>query len=342
MPSMNLSRTTLTSKLLSAFLLCFSLLLTAIPWLGGKWSANLELLALGGFYVIVADLLMLLWHAVLRKRLLIIIDAIALLLALCPLVAHYPLGTNKGRDGLNSELTVVSWNVGNFSLDLHCLDELAYVMQTVVPDIICIQERPHQNLMSKEVIVSHFPDYPYVACNDREDEVLNLMVLSKYPLTNVKNAYFPKSYNKYLSVDVDVDGKKLRLYNVHSQTTSVSDNASSSFIDKLKLVIYNAEIRNQQADQIYNDIENEKDNSVIVCGDFNSPLFSYSCQTVARGMSDAAWQSPLLLAVSSFLKAPFLPKIDHIFYKGAVMCDGYSLSEGGWTDHKMQKGHFLL
>jgi endonuclease/exonuclease/phosphatase (EEP) superfamily protein YafD len=338
---MNLLPTTHISKFLSAFLLCCSFLLMALPWLG-KWSATLELLAISGFFVLAADIVMLLWHSAFRQRLFILVDSAALLLALFPVVVHIPFGTGKAGSDDTSSLTVVSWNVDNFSLNRSCLEELAYVMQTAEPDIICVQERPHQHLMSKASITSCFPDYPYVAFNNREDEVLNLMVLSKYPLSDVKTVYFPKSYNKYMSADVDIDGKKLHLYNVHLQTTSVSDNASSSLVGKLNLVIDNAEKRNQQADRLSDDINSSNSDNIIVCGDFNSPLFSYSCQTVASGLNDASWKSPLLLFKSSYTKSSILPKIDHIFYKGGVGCDEYGLIEGSWTDHKMQKAVFTV
>ena len=172
--------------------------------------------------------------------------------------------------------------------------------------------------MSKSTITSRFPGYPYVVFNEREDEVLNLMILSKYPLNAVRTFYFPNSYN------------------------SVSDNATSSLADKLKLVIANAESRNQQADFLSADIESYGEGNVIVCGDFNSPLFGYSCQTVAKGMRDATCLSPLSLVQSSYVNISFLPKIDQMFYKGSVECEDYDLIEGGWTDHKMQKGLYRI
>ena len=312
-----------------------------LSWPGGSFSAALELLALCGYYVIAADLVMLLWHVLRRMRQFILIDLLSALFALFPVLVHFPFCLGSSDENSQS-LTIVSWNVDNFHLECLCLDDLSLKILNEDPDIICLQERPHQNLMSKATITSRFPDYPYVVYNEREDEVLNLMVLSKYPLNTARTFYFPGSYNKFMAVDVAVGDKSLRLYNVHLQTTSVSDNAASSFTDKLKLVIANAESRNKQADILSANIESYGEGNVIVCGDFNSPLFGYSCQTVAKGMNDASWSNSLTFFQSSFIDFLFLPKIDHFFYRGNLKCVGYELTEGEWTDHKMQRTDFKL
>ena len=312
-----------------------------LSWPGGSFSAALELLALCGYYLIAADFVMLLWHALRRMCLFLVIDLLSVLFALFPLLVHFPFCL-RSSDENSLSLTIVSWNVDNFLLERQCLDDLSLKILNEDPDIICLQERPHQQLMSKANITSRFPDHPYVVYNEREDEVLNLMVLSKYPLNTATTFYFPGSYNKFMAVNVAVGDESLRLYNVHLQTTSVSDNATSSLTDKLKLVIVNAESRNKQANILSADIESYGEGNVIVCGDFNSPIFGYSCQTVANGMKDATSYSPLLLMQSSFVKIPFLPKIDQMFYQGDVDCEGYALIEGGWTDHKMQKGQFRV
>lgn len=313
----------------------------ALSWPGGSFSAALELLALCGYYVIAADLVLLLWHVLRRMRQFIVIDLLSTLFALFPVLVHFPFSFKSGDE--NSQLlTIVSWNVDNFLLEPQCLDDLSLKILNEGPDIICLQERPHQHLMSKATITSRFPDHPYVVYNEREDEVLNLMVLSKYPLNTARTFYFPGSYNKFMAVDVAVGDKSFRLYNVHLQTTSVSDNAASSLTDKLKLVIANAESRNKQADILSAEIESYGEGNVVVCGDFNSSIFGYSCQTVAHGMNDATSHSPLSLVQSSFVKIPILPKIDQMFYKGGVDCEDYDLIEGGWTDHKMQKGQYRI
>lgn len=338
---MNFSRTTIISKSLSALLLCCSLLLTGGLWLNGSTAAYLELLALCGFYVVAADVVLLLWHAFRRHTRLVVIDSVALLAALLPLLLHC-LPRFSSMKGDSANLTLVAWNVDNFSLDTRCLEEMAFIAKTQNPDIVCLQERPHNNLMKKERIQAQFPDYPYVAFNDREDEVLNLMVLSKYPIYNVRTRYFSASYNKFLSVDVDVEGRKLRLYNVHLQTTGITDHAGSPLQDILSAVIDNASLRNTQADLLAEDIQGYEGEDIIVCGDFNSSVFSYSCQTVAHGMNDAAWKKPFVLPQSSFLKSAVLPKIDHVFYVGDVECSDYTLTSSSWSDHKMQTAVFRI
>ena len=310
--------------------------------MGGTFGAYMELLALCGFYVLAADFVVLVVHALQRQWKLGLADLFALLFALFPLVCHLHVRWSGADEHDSAKLKVVSWNVGNFSLKSECLDDLANVMLSEEPDIICLQERPHQHLMSKKTIESRFPDYPYIAYNDREDEVLNLMVLSKYPLSGLSNHYFADSYNKYMSVDVDVDGRRLRLYNVHLQTTGVTDVAGANLIGKIGSFIDNAQIRCQQARQLSDDIHSQSGSNVMVCGDFNTPAYSSSFQTVSRGMYDASWSRMFSLLQSSYSVSSFLPKIDHILFSEPIACLDYQLREFGWTDHKMQCAVFKI
>lgn len=327
---------------LSVILLCCSLLLLCLPFISGRVGAYLELLSLCGFYVVVADLLVCLLLLLFRQKSYAVINFTALIIAIYPVIRHYPFGSDKANTTSSPVLTLVSCNIGNFNLDTRSLDEFAFNLRQYNPDIICLQERPHESLMSKDTIESRFKEYPYVAYNTREDEVLNLMVLSKYPIENAHTCNFENTYNKYLSIDLKVDTQKICLYNVHLQTTSVSDNASGSLIRKLYCVVNNAAIRNQQVELIYKEIETQSQSNIIVCGDFNSSIFSHSCQTVSSSLYDAAWLKPQTLIKSSYTASRFLPKIDHVFYKGDLVCSFYDMVVAGRTDHYMQVSRFQL
>ena len=310
--------------------------------MSGSMAAYTELLALGGFFVLAADAVLFLWHALRCRAKWTVLGFVSIAAVFLPLLLHHLPHLSDRKDKESRNLTLVAWNVDNFSLDRRCLEEMAVMVNAQDPDIICLQERPHDNLMKKDRITEQFPDHPYTVCNDREDEVLNLMILSKYPLGNVRNHYFKDSYNKFMSVDVDVKDKELRLYNVHLQTTGITDRAGSDLKEVLSSIIENASVRNNQADAVAEDIGTYEGKDIIVCGDFNSSVFSYSCQAVARGMNDAAWKSPVALLQSSFLKSAAFPKIDHVFYAGAVECSDYSLTASPRSDHKMQKAVFKV
>ena len=106
----------------------------ALSWPGGSFSAALELLALCGYYVIAADLVLLLWHVLRRMRQFIVIDLLSTLFALFPVLVHFPFSFKSGDENSQS-LTIVSWNVDNFLLERQCLDDLSLKILNEGPDI---------------------------------------------------------------------------------------------------------------------------------------------------------------------------------------------------------------
>lgn len=222
------------------------------------------------------------------------------------------------------ELTLVSWNVGLFGggyQDYSNLRPAAALIKEQNPDIICLQERPHTNVMHWDSIRAAFSDYPYYVKNTREDEVLNLVIFSRYPLENEEDHYFADTYNKFMQVDVQIGPQTLRLFNVHLQTTGIGEN------NKL---IENTQKRNHQAQELAQCIESSP-HPLIVCGDFNDTRSSYAYRTLAKGLHDAAEAAALWHPLGTFSK---VFKIDHILsnYKAT----SYRVIENSISDHKLQ------
>ena len=123
----------------------------------------------------------------------------------------------------SNQLKLVCWNTEGFRLNKDTLTKAAHSIRVLQPGIVCLQERPHTNLLAWDTIRAAFPDYPYCIINSREDEVLNLAVFSRWPIGNVQEYYFPNSYNKILQADIQMTGQTFRLFNVHLQTTGMNE-----------------------------------------------------------------------------------------------------------------------
>ena len=102
-----------------------------------------------------------------------------------------------------TELRLISWNCNNFLLSLDTLHAASAFLNSHNPDIICLQERPHTNLVRYDSIKKCFPTLPYKVTNGREDENLNISIFSKYPVSNVKTWYFSDTYNKMIQADIN-------------------------------------------------------------------------------------------------------------------------------------------
>ena len=222
-------------------------------------------------------------------------------------------------------LRVLSWNVTNFHIHKDTLKKAATFIRTLQPDIICLQERPHENLIAWETIQAAFPEYPYTLRNEeREDEVLNLAILSKYPLSESEETYYTDTYNKSMAANISAPSRKFRLHNAHLQTTQ---HVFTRFIE-------NAQRRNAQADQLKTEIQ-ASGIPTIVCGDFNDTPCSYTYRQLSFGMQDA------FLKASEQWTGSFQPmgrwlRIDYLLCSPDWQVQAYQLIENPWSDHKMQ------
>ena len=248
-------------------------------------------------------------------------------------IRHY-IPNPFSRVGENDkQLTLVSWNADLFGggyQDYTNLRPAAALIKQSDPDIICLQERPHTNVMHWDSIRAAFSDYPYYVKNTREDEVLNLVIFSRYPLSNPEDHYFEGTYNKFLQVDVQIDHHSLRLFNVHFQTTGIGEEKNN--------LISNAQKRNQQAKELETCVL-QSPHPTIVCGDFNDTRASFAYRILAKHLQDTAegvarWQS-------TFQPFGSLLKIDHVLCSKTFEVQNYEVVSNEISDHKLQATNFI-
>ena len=237
---------------------------------------------------------------------------------------HLPV-PNQQKKGNQSSLRLLSWNVTNFHIHPDTLQKAATFIRSLQPDLICLQERPHENLLSWEAIQAAFPEYPYALRNEeREDEVLNMAILSKYPLTEKAETYYNDSYNKTMAVNVAAPGRTFRIHNTHLQTTH---HVFTRFIE-------NAQRRNAQADYLKRQTRIH-DLPTLICGDFNDTPCSYTYRTLSAGMQDAFLKGTTQWT-GSFQPMGRWLRIDYILCSDDWNVQEYQLIENPWSDHKMQ------
>ena len=237
---------------------------------------------------------------------------------------HLPV-PNQQKKGNQSSLRLLSWNVTNFHIHPDTLQKAATFIRSLQPDLICLQERPHENLLSWEAIQSAFPEYPYAIRNEeREDEVLNMAILSKYPLTEKAETYYNDSYNKTMAVNVAAPGRTFRIHNTHLQTTH---HVFTRFIG-------NTQRRNAQADYLKRQTRLH-DLPTLICGDFNDTPCSYTYRTLSAGMQDAFLKGTTQWT-GSFQPMGRWLRIDYILCSDDWNVQEYQLIENPWSDHKMQ------
>lgn len=260
---------------------------------------------------------------------------VLLLLSLPCISGCFALQFSLFREAKQPEsLTILGWNAEGFKLSGDTLAKAAAFICGQKPAIICLQERPHTNLLAWDSVMAAFKAYPHSVKNSREDEVLNLAIFSKWPLGNVKEYYFPDSYNKIIRADIAIGGnRKVRLFNVHLQTTGI--NGETSVWDMPSVLCANAARRNAQADMLRREISRSP-YPVIVSGDFNDTPTSYSYRTLRRTLQDCFLKAGCGLG-GSYQPLGCLMRIDYTLCSDDFEVSDYTLFENNWSDHKIQK-----
>lgn len=229
--------------------------------------------------------------------------------------------TNKNTETAKKELRLISWNCHDFRLSADTLKVASEFLNAFQPDIVCLQERPHTNLLAYDEIKKAFPSLPYKVTNGREDENLNIAIFSKYPLTNIKTWYFKDTYNKLIQADVHWVNQTFRLFNVHLQTFTHRN------------PIYNCKQRYKQSNLIKREIK-KSPYPVLICGDFNDLPFSYTVLNLLTEVDDLSrsWKG-------SFQELGGILKIDYTLGTSEWSREDYELVSNVWSDHKIQESN---
>ena len=150
-------------------------------------------------------------------------------------------------------------------------------------DVFCIQE--YTNVSGDKKVTDIYKDYfPYVAIG-RDD----MAIFSRYPITGTKSILFENTNNSAMWANINVNGKQVRIYNAHLETTGFNrtlHQAAKMMKKGIKVeenAIINAIygnytlgmiIRAGQANAVAMDMRNSN-LPCIVCGDFNDVPYSY-------------------------------------------------------------------
>ena len=306
-------------NILLLLLLGLTGILIILPYLPADTAGHFYYISLAALPLIGADIICL--FAV-RKQKVWRVAFLLFLISSLGWLKHYIPDPFSRVGASENTLTLVSWNVNLFGGGFQNYSNLAPAAALIKrqnPDIICLQERPHTNVMHWDSICAAFNDYPYYVKNTREDEVLNLVIFSRYPLENAEDHYFADTYNKFMQVDVQIGPQTLRLFNVHLQTTGIGEDNN---------LIENAKKRNHQAQELAHYIQ-ESPHPTIVCGDFNDTRSSFAYRVIKKHLQDSAVSGFGFYATfSSFFK------IDYIL--SSYDAQSYRVIDNSISDHKLQ------
>ena len=313
-------------NILSALILILSVLLLLLPYRPPALAGRLVGIGYGALVIIIANIL----ATLLRKRWWRRVHLAIVVLSLPLIWAYVPLIPKDPKPGQQS-VSIVSWNVDNFLVSRDTMLHSARYMRTLQPDIICLQERPHEVKVAWTSILEALPQHHHAVRNRHEDEVLNLAILSRHPIVATGERTFKGTYNKYLWADVVTPTDTLRIFSVHLQTTGITPNAGKT---PQKGIIEHAIFRDEQAIELYGDIQ-QSPHPVVVCGDFNDTPCGYPARRLRTVLTDFSHRPPFC---GTFKRWHSILKIDHMMCSPTLRPLSYQIADTPWSDHKLQIG----
>lgn len=220
-------------------------------------------------------------------------------------------------------------------------DEFAEVVLRSDPDVICFQEM--------SIRVKKFQPvrdrYPYVQKKQSQS------ILSKYPIEDSGDLELEKirTSNGAIWADINVDGKKVRVYNVHLHSNRISlevdELSENTELDELNdkekwdatkgilsQVKHAAGVRASQSRKVKKSL-NSSSYPVILCGDFNDPPQSYSYRILAENLIDTFEKAGRGFGFTYNGNIPFL-KIDYILTSPEIGISTTKIIKSDVSDHK--------
>lgn len=213
---------------------------------------------------------------------------------------------------------------------------IARSMERQKVDILCMQEFPDERAFPPDSIAALFRSrMPHFVYDQGQ------AIASRYPILDHRYVRFPDSNNNYLWADLAVDGRTVRVFSVHLQTSGIAalrlrfrkDYNRDAPVDRvLGEVERNSRIRARQVREIRDIIDSTR-LPLILAGDFNDTPSSYTYRRMRGGLTDG-FQSTGSGYGGTFRYVGGLLRIDYIFCNDDFRFVDYVTLNDDLSDHK--------
>lgn len=248
-------------------------------------------------------------------------------------------------------LTVATYNVDAFNHEHtgYSCKEIASYMRNQQADILCFQEFGINSEFGVDSLCAALSNWPYhyIPTSPEGAQLLQLAVFSRYPIKEEHLITYPDAKNCSLWCDIEVNGRTIRLFNNHLQTTEVSRNkrkleielhkdntqlaerAARTLIDGLH---ENFRKRAMQAN-ILSQLIAASPYPTLVCGDFNSLPSSYVYHTVKGDKLLDGFRTSGHGYMYTFKYFKHLLRIDYILHSPELKSTDYFSPDLSYSDH---------
>lgn len=281
------------------------------------------------FFVLLCLLFVPVWVLLNLRRLLIPI--VGFLLAYFPIRIYMPLHGNTHP--ADNDIVVVTYNVcgfgGNYKYE-HGLDSVCDYLESLHPDIICLQEEQYYKSTPTQERIGRFMPYNDTTCVSKTSgKLVNAIgIHTRFPILRKEIIDYPSNSNGSVAYYLKREHDTLIVINNHLESSHLnnkdrhryeemiegsmeSDTIRSEATDLLRKLTGGMAIRAGHVEKIRDFIENHNQYPIIVCGDFNDTPISYTRHVMSIGMADCFVEAGQGLGLS-FNRRWFNLRIDHM------------------------------
>ncbi len=271
-----------------------------------------------------------------------------LCLAIAVLFLNRLIGFNSSNASLSpSEFNVLTYNALNFKELTKAkfddkIKDYQSILEEVKPAIFCIQEGV--NLAVLPQFNSFLKNNNQLTYNYKG--TFGLSIYSTYPIINKDIVVgSTKRTNGCIFADLKIDTTIVRVYNLHLESTGVSEEAevvidnpdfeNEATKESVKNIISIIKKANQnrakQVEKIVNHVQSCP-YPVIICGDLNDTPFSYAYHTLSQNMKDSFSERGNGLGVTYNGPIPGL-RIDYILTSPNIDIHSHEVFPSELSDH---------
>ncbi|HMQ46624.1 MAG TPA: endonuclease/exonuclease/phosphatase family protein [Saprospiraceae bacterium] len=335
---------------INALLVLLTLAAYLSPWVDPTYFWPISVLGLLYPWLLLGNLLFVLFWGFMRKKYLLLSLA-------CILLGWKHLNNFIGLPGGTSQevgvasgalLQVMSFNSFGFQLQDDARNrrlsspELKQALSFDGYDLVLIQEFPTSGATTYPADhILENSDLKYTNASRGH----SLAIFSHYPIVGQGEHYFENGYNGFQWVDVALGDTILRVFNVHLQSNAVSMLAKrvaeegniqekKTWLDIKGMILRyrNAvEKRTNQAKEVVKEVA-KSPYPVLIGGDFNDTPLSYMYHTVSPHLTDHFSEKGRGLGITYHGKVPAL-RIDYLFSSPGIEVVKHQIGKPNFSDH---------
>ncbi|MES2650447.1 MAG: endonuclease/exonuclease/phosphatase family protein [Bacteroidota bacterium] len=255
-----------------------------------------------------------------------------------------------------SLIRLMTYNVHNFTpygekISLSIKDKMLNVVAEQKPDVICFQEFYTREKGSYDIIDSlkqllNVKYYYFVPSQQSEREAIGMAIFSRFPIKNTGRIKFTGvTGNESIYVDLNIQNKAVRIYNVHLQSISF-EKEDYTYLDQVtkemdpkissskriaRMLKYAFKKRSEQVDVMKDHMRN-CETPYVVAGDFNDTPASYVVTKMTDSLNNAFIKKGQGLGKTYNGKFPNF-QIDYIATTKDIDVVNYQIIEAKLSDH---------